>query len=296
MELSRRDLMKRATALGAAAVMLRDGEARSAAAPDHPPAIGFGLVTYQWGRDWDVPTLVENCTVAKTRGVELRTTHAHGVEPSLDAEQRHAVRRRFEDSPVRLVGLGTVQDFHTPDPNALEQSIDLTRAFIKLGHDVGGSGVKVRPNDLPKEVAPEKTIEQIGRSLNTLAAFGADYGQQFRLEVHGGCAKLPVIQKIMEVATHPNVGVCWNCNETDLDAPGLEANFDLVKHRLGATTHVHPFHASKYPYQQLLDLYVKAGYTGWWLLEADGKDPADRVKALAEQKALFDQMLAEATA
>jgi len=39
-------------------------------------ALSFGLVTYMWGADWDVPTLVANCKKAQCLGVELRTTHA----------------------------------------------------------------------------------------------------------------------------------------------------------------------------------------------------------------------------
>ena len=40
----------------------------------------FGLVTYQWGKDWDLPTLITNCERTGYHGIELRTQHAHGVE------------------------------------------------------------------------------------------------------------------------------------------------------------------------------------------------------------------------
>ncbi|NOX99449.1 MAG: twin-arginine translocation signal domain-containing protein, partial [Verrucomicrobia bacterium] len=30
-----------------------------------------GLVTYQWGKDWDLPTLIKNCEAAGLLGVEL---------------------------------------------------------------------------------------------------------------------------------------------------------------------------------------------------------------------------------
>jgi hypothetical protein len=251
------------------------------------------MVTYQWGRDWDLPTLIRNCTTAGVRGVELRTTHAHGVEPSLTAEQRKEVKKRFENSAVQLVGIGSAEEFHSPDPAKLKRAIEKTKAFIELSHDVGGSGVKVRPNDLPKGVPPEKTIEQIGKALNVVGAFGADFGQQIRLEVHGGCAQVSIIRQIMDVATHPNVGVCWNSNDEDLRKPGLEYNFNLVKDRLGATTHVRQLDI-KYPFRELMKLFWKANYRGWWLLEAGGKDPADRVLALAEQRRLFDDYLAAA--
>ena len=45
-------------------------------------------------------------------------------------------------------------------------------------------------------------------------------------------ARLSIIRQIMDVATHPNVGVCWNSNDEDLRKPGLEYNFNLVKNRL----------------------------------------------------------------
>ena len=289
---TRRGFLKQSLGLGAAALAARSWTALAA---DHKPGsdMAFGMVTYQWGADWDLPTLIANCTKTKVLGVELRTTHAHGVEPKLNADQRREVKQRFADSPVTLVGLGSAEDFHRPEPGAVEKAIENTKAFIQLSHDVGGTGVKVRPNDLPKGVPPEKTIEQIGKALNVVGEFGADYGQQIRLEVHGGCARLPIIKQIMDIATCPNVGVCWNSNASDLQAPGLEHNFNLVKDRFGATVHVRTFTSPDYPWQDLISLLVKTDYSGWVLLEA-GTKVEDRVKALAEQKAMFDAMLAKA--
>src|SRR5260221_11738923 len=131
----------------------------------------LGLVTYLWGKDWDVPTIIKNCAAAKIYGVELRTEHAHGVEPSLSLTRRKEVKKMFEDSPVKIVGLGTNQQYDFVDPDQLKISIDQTKEFIKLGKDIGGSGVKVKPNAFHKEVPHEKTIEQIGKSLNEGSRF-----------------------------------------------------------------------------------------------------------------------------
>ena len=134
------------------------------------------------------------------------------------------VRKRFADSPVTLIGLGTNQDFHDPDPAKVKKSIEVAKAFVKLSHDVGGSGVKVKPNDTPQGIPLEKTTAQIelARRSNEVAAFAADYGQQIRLEVHGlGLApRLPTIKRIMDVARAQDVGVCWNSNKTDLERQG----------------------------------------------------------------------------
>jgi sugar phosphate isomerase/epimerase len=284
------------SAVGLAATGLFNASAVSAIAAEPSVKAGtakmrFGLVTYMWGHDWDLPTLLANCEKAGALGVELRTTHAHGVEPEISPEGRRDVKHRFADSPVTLVGLGSNEDFHDIDANSLKRSIERAKEFIKLSHDVGASGVKVKPNDLPKEVSRQKTIEQIGKSLNELGAFAADYGQQVRLEVHGGCASLPIIAAIMQVADHPSVAVCWNSNPQDLQGDGLESNFRLVQKRLGATLHARQLGGSQYPYAQLFKLLDGVHYGGWVLIEASDK-PADRVAALIREREAFEKLIA----
>lgn len=254
----------------------------------------FGLVTYQWGRDWDLPTLLRNCHRAGAGGVELRVEHAHNVSPSLNARQRAEVKLRFRNSPVELVGFGTNWAFHDPDPDELKQNIEGAKAHVVLSHDCGGSGVKVKPNALPEGVPEEKTIEQIGTSLNELGAFAEDHGQTIRVEVHGReTQQLPVMKRIFDVADHPAVKICWNCNDEDLDGEGLEYNFNLVKDRFGKTVHVREFNEGDYPYAELMRLFAGIDYDGWILMEAR-TEPADRIKALAEQRKLFDQLVAQA--
>ncbi|WP_299465176.1 TIM barrel protein [uncultured Gimesia sp.] len=291
---SRRDFLK-TSALGGA-LTLGGGLSGSLFAADKKPApkAQYGLVTYQWAKDWDLPTLLKNCKTANVLGVELRTTHAHGVESTLSKTQRDEVAKQFADSPVTLVGIGSNERYDNPDAAVLKKAIADTQDFIKLSHDVGGSGVKVKPDSFHKGVSEEETIEQIGRSLNAVGKYGADWGQQIRLEVHGKCAHLPTIRKILDVADHPNVAICWNCNKQDLEGKGLDYNFALVKDRLGATTHIHDLINDPYPHKRFFELMAGANYTGWLMLE-EGKLPnQDTVAALAEQRKLFDQMWAQA--
>ena len=237
--------------------------------------------------------MIANCEKTGVLGVELRTEHAHGVESSLTDAQRREVKKRFADSRVTLVGLGTNFAFHYAEEDRLRKDIEGAKQYIKLAADCGASGVKVKPNDLPKGVPYEKTIEQIGRSLNELGKVAADYGQEIRLEVHGGCSLLPTMKAIMDVATHPSVGVCWNCNSQDLEGQGLAYNFKLVRSRFSKIAHVRELNLTDYPYQDLINLLVATDYDGWVLLEGRTK-PQDRVQALAEQREVFEQMVAKA--
>ncbi len=266
--MNRREFLRNTMAWGAAGVSCGALGALAGQASG-TSAMKFGLVTYLWGKDMDLPTLLDVCEKSGVLGVELRTEHKHGVEPSLPKAARLEVKKRFADSPVTLVGYGSNAQFHEDDPAKVKQNIELTKRYVELMHDCGGTGVKVKPNGLVRGVPREKTIAQIGRALNVVAEFAEGYGQQIRVEVHGqGTSELPVVKKIFDVADHANATVCWNSNDVDLDGEGLEYNFNLVKDRFGDIVHIRELNVGDYPYGQLMKLFRKTNYAGWILLEA----------------------------
>ena len=286
-ELSRRQFIQKSLGAGVALAILKDFPEMLMAAPK---GMKIGLVTYQWGRDWDLPTLIANCEKAGFTGVELRVQHAHKVETDLTAAQRADVKKRFADSAVTCVGYGANFEYHSPDPAKLKENIDGTKEYIKLCKDIGATGIKVKPNYLPPEVPREKTIAQIAASLNECGRFAKDYGQLVRVECHGNITQeIPNMKAIFDQVTEKNVVMCWNCNDQDLLPPGLEANFNSVKKYFGDTVHVRELNVGDYPYQQLFDLFNRMKYSGWILLEAR-TEPADRVAAMKEQLTLFNEM------
>ncbi|MDF1572942.1 MAG: TIM barrel protein [Bacteroidales bacterium] len=251
----------------------------------------LGLVTYLWGKDWDLPTLISNCEKTGFMGVELRTQHAHGVETNLSSKERTEVKKRFQDSRVTCVGYGANFDYHHTDKALLRKIIEETKAYTKLCYDIGATGIKVKPNAFPAGVSKEKTISQIAASLNEVGKFGKDFGQEIRVEVHGvETQKIPNMKAIFEQVTEDNVKICWNCNDQDLLPPGLEANFKSVQKWFGDTVHIRELNVGDYPYQQLMDLFKEMNYSGWILLEAR-TDPSDKIKAMNEQREIFRDML-----
>lgn len=245
----------------------------------------LGTVTYNLAKDWDIETIILNCEQARFEGVELRTTHAHKVEVDLSAAQREAVKKRFADSKVALMSLGSAFDYHTPDPTKLRQDIEATKKYIQLAHDVGASGVKVRPNGLPKGVPIEKTLAQIGASLRELGEFGSQLGVQIRLEVHGeGTSKIQHIKTIIDAANHKDVGVCWNSNQTDLDDPGFDRNFALLKDKI-FTVHMRDLYLDEYPFRKLLNALVDSGFTGFCLAEIP--QASDPVRVMRYYRSLW---------
>ena len=87
----------------------------------------LGIVTYQIAKDWDVPTIIDICAKTGFSGVELRTTHAHGVEVALSPEERANVKRQFEEAGIELAGLGSVFEFHSLEPAVVRENIAVLR-------------------------------------------------------------------------------------------------------------------------------------------------------------------------
>lgn len=253
--------------------------------PQAVKSLQLGTVTYNLGRSWDLDTLIKNCVETQFQGVELRTTHAHGIEINTATVKRRQVRQIFEDSGVKLVGIGSACEFHAADPVEVRRNIEETKAFAKLAHDVGASGVKVRPNGLPEGVPEEKTLEQIGLSLRECGAFAADYGVQIRMEVHGReTSRLPRVRKILDYADHSNVWICWNSNDNDLLDGGLDSNFDLVKHRIGLV-HMRDLYREEYPWRRLYSMLNKINYSGFCLAEIP--ESTDPIRVMRYYRALF---------
>lgn len=110
------------------------------------PLLKLGLMSYNLARNWDIETIIKNCTEAKFMHVELRTTHAHKVEANLTKQQRQEVRKRFEDSPLEAISLASGFSYHHADPAKLRQNIEGTKEYTKLAHDIGALGIRVFPN------------------------------------------------------------------------------------------------------------------------------------------------------
>lgn len=287
-DISRRNFIQRSFIAGVGLSMF---EPLSVLAAEKKSGMKLGLVTYQWAKDWDLPTLIANCEKTGYLGVELRVDHAHKVEINLSASQRADVKKRFADSSVKCLGYGSNFEYHSPDQATLRKNIDQTKEYIKLCKDIGASGIKVKPNDLPVSVSREKTIAQIATSLNEVGKFAADFGQLVRVEVHGNLTQeIPNMRAIFEQVTEKNVKMCWNCNDQDLLPPGLDANFNSVKKWFGDTVHVREFNVGNYPYKQLMDLFKGINYDGWILLEAR-TEPVDKIAAMKEQLELFKAMI-----
>ena len=254
----------------------------------------LGLVTYNVPKDWDLPTILKICQKVGIAAVECRTTHKHGVEPSLNAEERKAVKSKFADSGVKFWGCGTECEFHSPDSAVEKKKIEDCKRFLELVKDLGGTGVKVRPNGVDKSMTTEAACEQIGKALIECGKSAADAGLEIWVEVHGAVTQVPKNMKsIMDHCGHKSVGVTWNSNATDLIDGKLDEGFDLLKPFI-KSCHINDLtndKAGKYPYRVLFEKLLGIGYDRYTLCEV-GKayPPEEGEKFLADYKKLWEEL------
>ncbi len=288
--------MDRRHFLGAAGALATAGlNSRAAAAPTPAPRFRLGIVTYNIAAAWDLPTILTVCKNVDLAAVELRTTHKHGVEPGLSKEQRQEVKKRFADAGIECWGCGSVCEFHSPDPAVVKKNVETCKQFVQLAADIGGRGVKVRPNGLPRGVPVEKTLEQIGKALRECGTAAADQGMEIWVEVHGpGTSHPPHCRTIMQQCGHPKVGLTWNSNLTDLKDGSVAESFKLLWPWV-RSCHINELHKDSrgiYPYRELFRLFRENGYDRVTLCEV-GRGMPDQTageEMLRYYKALWTEL------
>jgi sugar phosphate isomerase/epimerase len=289
-------LVRREFLVGAGAVAAAGFAASSAgAAPvqaQAAPALKYrlGIVTYNIAASWDVPTILRVCRNVGLAAVELRTTHKHGVEPTMSPQARKEVRQRFADAGTEIWGCGTVCEFHSPDQAAVKRNIETCRQFVQLVADIGGKGVKVRPNGLPPGVPVPRTLEQIGRALAACGKAAADAGVEIWVEVHGrGSEHPPHIATMMREANHARVGVTWNSNAADVVNGSVSEYFKMLRPWI-KSCHINELH-SGYPYRELFSLLRETGYDRVTLAEIQGMpDVTTGERLMRYYKALWAEL------
>lgn len=259
------------------------------------PPFKLGSVTYNSLQAHDLPTLLEICKTAGISPVEFRTTHKHGVEPSLSKDARAEVKKRCADAGVVIWGLGSVCEFHAADMAVVNKNIEVCKQFLQLASDLGAKGVKVRPNGFPKGVPQEKTLEQIGKALRPCGDAAASLGVEVWVEVHGAGTQEPANMKaIMGHAGHKSVGVTWNSNPTDVKKGSIKESFEMLRPWI-MSCHINDLNndaKGTYPYRELFRLLRETGYDRTTLIEI-GQSYPDKEKCIAffrDYKALWRKL------
>ncbi len=89
---------------------------------------------------------------------------------------------------------------------------------------------------------------------------------------------------MMQVADHPQVGICWNSNAEDVENGSVKKSFELLKPWL-RNAHINELWKKEYPWRELFGLMKKAGYNGYTLAEIPSA--SDPIRLMHYYRALW---------
>ncbi|MEO6730181.1 MAG: sugar phosphate isomerase/epimerase family protein [Ferruginibacter sp.] len=164
--------------------------------------------------DWSFETILNFSVEHGYDGIEIR-----GIQRQLDLakcaefsskENLLATRKKVEEKKLRVIDLGTSAAMHHGDPVERKKNLDEAKKFIHLAQQLNCPYIRVFPNNFTKEQERNETIDLIVNGLLELGNYAKETGVTVLMETHGDLVQSADIEKIMQSARHPNVGLVWD--------------------------------------------------------------------------------------
>ena len=164
--------------------------------------------------DWTFKTILNFAVSNGYNGIELSAMQRQMDLPKCaefnTKENAAATRKLIEEKNLRIVDLCSFAALHYADPAERKKNLDDAKSFIQLAQQLNCPYIRVFPNNFPKDQERNVTIDLIVKGLLELGDCAKDYGVTVLMETHGDLVQSAEIEKIMQLATHPNVGLLWD--------------------------------------------------------------------------------------
>jgi len=232
--------------------------------------------------DWSFDKIVNFAVQHDYTGIEMR-----GLQRQIDltkcnefnAQNIAATLRLMKDRGLHFVDLGSSATMHFAEGAEREKNLAEGRAFIDLAQKLHCPYVRVYPNLFPKDQDKNATMDLIAKGLLELGNYAKDKNVTVLMETHGDAVRSEDLEKIMQSANHPQVGLVWDiCNMwTITKEPPAEVYKKLKKY----IHHTHIKDAKlvdgkpqyvrlgqgEVPIFEAIDILIKGGYKGYYSYE-----------------------------
>jgi sugar phosphate isomerase/epimerase len=232
--------------------------------------------------DWSFLQIVNFAKIHHYQGIEIR-----GILremdlprcPEFSEEQIAATLQLMKERNLKFSGLGSSASLHYADSMERIKNIAEAKRFIDLAQKINCPYVRVFPNKFPPEQDKKQTIDLIIKGLTELGDYAKNKNVKVLMETHGDLVHTDDIEKIMQAAAHPHVGLVWDiCNMWIITKePPAEVYHKLKKY----IHHTHIKDAKlkdgkieyvllgkgDVPAFEAIDLLAADGYTGYYSFE-----------------------------
>jgi len=167
--------------------------------------------------DWNFDQIIDFAKDNQYKGIEVRGI-LHEMDltkvPEFSNPQSIAVSlKKMQDRGLVFIDLGSSCALHFPKGEERNKNLEEGKRFIQLASQLNCPFIRVFPNQLPKEVDRQVTLNLIIDGLRELGQYAAGMGVTVLLESHGELIYKKDLLDVMEGAAQPNVGLVWDiCN------------------------------------------------------------------------------------
>jgi len=162
--------------------------------------------------DWTFQQIVDFAVQHNYSGIEVR-----GLQRQIDLtkcnefmQNREATLKIMKDKRLQFVDLGSSSAMHFAEGPEREKNLAEGKAYIDLAQQLNCPYIRVFPNLFPKDQDRNTTMALIAKGLLELGNYAKGKNVSVLMETHGDVVKSEDLEKIMQAATHPNVGLVWD--------------------------------------------------------------------------------------
>src|SRR5437016_182983 len=176
--------------------------------------------------EWDLDRIITAAREWGYDGVEWRG-YQDEMElpraPIFTAAARNETRRRFQDSALEFVCLGSSVRLSDPASERRERERSAFAAYAELARFLGCGLVRVFGGNLPSGVEREAALPEMAGFLRELGEIAADQGVTVALETHDAFSTGAQVAELLRRADHPSVGALWDLHHPYRQGGGARA-------------------------------------------------------------------------
>jgi|SRR5688572_26389360 len=233
--------------------------------------------------DWTFQQIVDFAEQHNYTGIEVR-----GLQRQLDltksnqfstSQNIETTLRIMKEKGLRFVDLGSSSTMHFAEGAEREKNLAEGRAYIDLAQQLNCPYIRVFPNLFPKDQDRNVTMSLIAKGLLALGDYAKGKKVRVLMETHGELVRSEDLEKIMQAAMHPNVGLVWDPTNmwTITKEPPAEVYKKLKKYiyhthikdakLVGGKPQYTRLGQGEVPIFEAVDVLVKGGYKGYYSFE-----------------------------
>lgn len=232
--------------------------------------------------DWNFEQITDFAVKHGYKGIEVRGIQREMFLPKCEIFQSQNIEATLlvmKEKELRFVDLGSSATLHFAEGEVREKNLDEGKQYIDLAQRMNCPYIRVFPNLFPKGQDRDATMDLIAKGLITLGEYAKGSNVTVLMETHGELVRLDDLEKIMQLANHPQVGLVWDY--TNMWTITKDASAEIYGRLKKYIHHVHIKDAKlvdgkpqytllgkgEVPILEAVTLLLKGSYAGYYSFE-----------------------------